>query len=182
MIFPLHYFFLKVSYKLGWCRVTHFCAWCVNLAQMLTGDEPFLKEGSCEMHAGVQGGRAGLSSCLLENGYYPYGDTIHCIKWCPVSKEGWAEAGINPPHSPAQLSLLVKSYQELVVAEELQRWRCVVVLYILASAQCSCDVASQAVTSSGCNFQRSASDLGVWAFGKGIKKTDDLATLSVQTT
>lgn len=43
-------------------------------------------------------------------------------------------------------------------------------LYILASAQCSWKVVPQAVTSSGCNFQRTPSDLGAWAFEKGIKK------------
>lgn len=76
----------------------------MNLARMLTGDEPFLKERSCELHAGGRGGRVGLSSSLLENDYYPCRGTIHCIKWPPVFKEGWAEAGGNPPRSPVQLT------------------------------------------------------------------------------
>jgi len=55
----------------------------------LTGEEPFLKEGSCEMRV-VESRTKQLSSgkWLLS-----CRDAVHCIKQCPVFKEGWVVPG-----------------------------------------------------------------------------------------
>lgn len=85
-------------------------------------------------------------------------------------RDGGRRACASPAHLCLWKGVIVKLYQELVVAEVLQRWRCVVILNVPAAAQCSCEVVALAVASSGCTFQRNPSDLAVWAFRKGIKK------------
>lgn len=93
-------------------------------------------------------------------------------------QDGGRRACASPAHLCFWKGVIVKLYQELVVAEVLQKWRCVVILNV--PAQCSCEVVALAVASSGCSFQRNPSDLGVWAFRKGIKKThENLSPVSV---